>query len=360
MESYTSHDWLLFWAYGSFALVFLYSLRIVLNKQIAFNTVPVIPYQFNYFILFFGALFFANEPIEMYSDKWNYQNIFNSIIDNNTTKLMNTESGFYIYNKIIAFFTNTPFVYFFITALIYLSGYLYFIHKTFAPAYRSLVFVLMIAALGFYGYGTNTIRQGLALSVFMFFFMEKKISLKLILGSLIAILLHKSLLFVVVVNFFVIKYNRKDSFIPIWILFLVLSIILGDTFVSFFGDFLIDSDARMNSYLNDEFESYESGFKINFLVYSILPILFGWYIKRKGFEDSFFDKIFSLYVLLNAFWLLVIRVPFTDRFAYLSWFLIPFIFIYPFSKNKSLPNQNFWIAGLMLIIAFVNLLISTK
>ena len=37
-----------------------------------------------------------------------------------------------------------------------------------------------------------------------------------------------------------------------------------------------------------------------------------------------------------------------------------FIFIYPFSKNKSLPNQNFWIAGLMLVIAFVNLLISTK
>lgn len=360
MGGYTSHDWLLIWAYGSFALVLLYSLRIVLNKQVAFNSVPIIPFQLNYFILFFGALFFANEPIEIYSDKWNYQNVFNSIIDNTTTSLINTESGFYFYNKIIAFFTNTSVVYFFITALLYLVGYLYFIHKTFAPAYRSLVFVLMIAALGFYGYGTNTIRQGLALSLFMFVFMERKISLKLILGSLLAVLIHKSLLFVVVVNFFVLKYNRKDNFIPVWIFFLGLSIILGDSFVNFFGDFLIDSDARMNSYLNDDFENYETGFKLNFLIYSILPIVFGWYIKRKGFEDSFFDKIFSLYVLLNAFWLLVIRMSFTDRFAYLSWFLIPFIFIYPFSKGKSLPNQNFWIAGLMLVIAFVNLLISTK
>lgn len=360
MGQYNSHDWLVFWAYGSFFLVLLYSLRIVLNKQVVFNEVPIIPFQLNYLLMAIVVIYFINEPIEVYSDKWNYKNIFEAILDNNANKLMNTESGFYVYNKIITSITNSSTVYFFICALLYISGYLYFINKTFFDTYRSLVFALMIASLGFYGYGTNTIRQGLALSVFMFFFMEKKITVKLIIGSILAIMLHKSLLFVVAINFFVIKYNRKDNFIFVWVFLLLATIALGETFTDVFGGFLIDSDSRMNSYLTDEFENYETGFKINFLVYSLLPILFGWFIKKRGFQDIFFDKILSIYILINAFWLLVIRLPFTDRFAYLSWFLIPFIIIYPFSKQKIFNNQNFWIAGLMFVFAFVNLLISTK
>ena len=32
---------------------------------------------------------------------------------------------------------------------------------------------------------------------------------------------------------------------------------------------------------------------------------------------------------LNDNWLLVIRIAFSDRVAYLSWFMIPFIVLYP-------------------------------
>lgn len=359
MEAVTAHDWMVFWAFGSFFLAFICAFKLMFNKEGSRNTIPYFSNQLIYVLAILIVFYFAFEPIALYSDKWNYEFIFKSINDNNVEK-SSLESGFYFYNNIIAFFSNSTFFYFLITAVFYLLGSLYFINKVFSKKARYIVFIAVISSLGFYGYGTNTIRQGLALSVFMFFFMEKRITVKLIIGSVLAILIHKSLLFVVAINFFVIKYNRKDNFIFVWVFLLLATIALGETFTDVFGGFLIDSDSRMNSYLTDEFENYETGFKINFLVYSLLPILFGRFIKKRGFQDAFFDKILSIYILINAFWLLVIRLPFTDRFAYLSWFLIPFIIIYPFSKQKIFNNQNFWIAGLIFVLAFVNLLISTK
>ena len=68
----------------------------------------------------------------------------------------------------------------------------------------------------------------------------------------------------------------------------------------------------------------------------------------------------SLYILVNAFWLLVIRIPYTDRFAYLSWFLIPFILIYPLSLDKVFKNQNSILACIVLYLSVVSFLITIK
>ena len=161
-------------------------------------------------------------------------------------------------------------------------------------------------------------------------------------------------------NFIIKVYNRKDNFISVWIIFLLFSLAFGNAFVNTFGSFLMDSDQRMVSYLNDTFENYQSGFRLDFLIYSMIPIMFGWVVKKRGFKDVLYDKIFSLYVLVNAIWLLVITLPFTDRFAYLSWFLIPFVFMYPLSKKFLFRNQNFFIAGIVMFLATINLIISTK
>ena len=350
---------MVFWSYGSFFLALLCSFRLVFNKERNASIVPYFPYQFNYVLLAIIAIYFALEPIVMYSDKWNYEMIFNAI-STGTTYRMNTESGFYFYNKLLSFFSNSSFFYFFITALIYLLGSLNFINKVFISSHRYIVFVVMISSLGFYSYGTNTIRQGLALAVFLFVFSEVKINVKVVLMSLLAILLHKSLLIVVGLNFIIKVYNRRDNFITVWIVFLLFSFVFGNAIVTTFGGFLMDSDQRMVSYLNDTFENYQSGFRWDFLIYSMIPIVFGWMVKKRGFQDELFDKMLSLYVLVNAIWLLVITLPFTDRFAYLSWFLIPFVFMYPLSKKVIFKNQNFIIVGIVMFLATINLIISTK
>ena len=52
-----------------------------------------------------------------------------------------------------------------------------------------------------------------------------------------------------------------------------------------------------------------------------------------------YEQVYRMYVLVNALWLLFIRVPYSDRFAYLSWFLIPFLLLYPV-LNGRLDTQH--------------------
>jgi hypothetical protein len=53
-------------------------------------------------------------------------------------------------------------------------------------------------------------------------------------------------------------------------------------------------------------------------------------------------------VFANAFWILVIRANFSNRFAYLSWFMMALVIIYPFLKSQLMPNQNKVLARVIL------------
>ena len=41
-----------------------------------------------------------------------------------------------------------------------------------------------------------------------------------------------------------------------------------------------------------------------------------------------FNTIAIVYLLSNAFWIMVIRASFSNRFAYLSWFIYPLVLAY--------------------------------
>lgn len=72
---------------------------------------------------------------------------------------------------------------------------------------------------------------------------------------------------------------------------------------------------------------------MGFLVYSATPIAIGWYfIIKKKWQDNRFEKLFKIYLVANAVWILIIQASFSNRFAYLSWFLMGVIVIYPFLK----------------------------
>jgi hypothetical protein len=116
-------------------------------------------------------------------------------------------------------------------------------------------------------------------------------------------------------------------------------------------------DNRMSSYLSQDESSalvrYKVGFRWDFVLYSLIPIAAGWYyIVKQKFDDHLYKSIYSAYILANSFWLLVIRAPFSDRFAYLSWFLMPLILAYPVIKqNTTVRNaRRLYCASLALMI----------
>src|SRR5690606_39264861 len=87
----------------------------------------------------------------------------------------------------------------------------------------------------------------------------------------------------------------------------------------------------------------KTGFRWDFLLYSGLGTFAGWYfiVKRK-YEDQFYQWLFHAFLFANAVWILVIRANFSNRFAYLSWFMLGIVIIYPMLKMKFFHDQNRW------------------
>ena len=50
--------------------------------------------------------------------------------------------------------------------------------------------------------------------------------------------------------------------------------------------------------------------------------------KKRTFDLKYL-LLLHTYVLSNAFWVMLIRASFSNRFAYLSWFMYPIILAYP-------------------------------
>jgi hypothetical protein len=197
--------------------------------------------------------------------------------------------------------------------------------------------LFMFGAFSFYSYGTNGIRNGLACSIVLFAIAlyssyRKGFIITLIL-SFIAVNIHKSAILPLTslfVSIYIIK-SFKGAY-TFWILSIIISLIAGSFFNSFFAG--LGFDDRL-SYLTDQTHDKFSytGFRWDFLIYSMMPILLGYYVViKRGISDKVYLILLNTYTISNAFWVMIIRANFSNRFAYLSWFMLPIVLAYPLFK----------------------------
>ena len=137
----------------------------------------------------------------------------------------------------------------------------------------------------------------------------------------------------------------------------------------FFLGFGFGEEERLEGYFTDigKFDEEFSavGFRWDFVLYSASGVFAGWYfiIKRK-YEDPFYRHLFNLYLVVNSFWILVIRANYSNRFAYLSWFMLAIIIMYPMLKLQFFNKQH-QVIGKVIIIYFaftylLNVILATK
>ena len=207
--------------------------------------------------------------------------------------------------------------------------------------------------MSFWGYGVNGIRNGIATSIFLLAItIERKIITAIFL--FLAVSFHKSLLLPVVAYILTFVHNNTKTYLKIWLFSIPVSLVLGGFWETFFTSFGFFEDDRLSTYLTDTDAEVMSqfsntGFRWDFLLYSLTGIYAGWYfIVKKGYEDKMYRQIFNTYVLANAFWILVIRASYSNRFAYLSWFLLGIVTIYPLLKLKFFHNQHVRVAIILL------------
>ncbi|GAA4114395.1 hypothetical protein GCM10022393_13780 [Aquimarina addita] len=238
--------------------------------------------------------------------------------------------------------------FFFICGFVYLFP-MYKVSKVFFKEYWFYSFLMLIASFSFWTYGVNGIRNGMATSLFLWAIAYHHKKVIMFSFFILAALVHKTLLLPIGGYLITLFYNKPKVFLGFWLFSIPLSIVLGGFWISLFTS-LGFGDDRMDAYLSG---GSGSSFRYDFLIYSASAVVTGWYfIFKKKFDDHIYNHIFNTYLITNAFWILVIRANFSNRFAYLSWFMMAVVIIYPFLKCK-IKKQHILVGrALFLYFAF--------
>ncbi|SDF28407.1 EpsG family protein [Bacteroidales bacterium KHT7] len=257
--------------------------------------------------------FFWNQP---FAFDWNVEN---KIFDN----ILIGCSSFGI--PISAFFTIIAFIYFF--------GIFQACKKIF-PNAPMLSYVVYLGAFSTFSYGTDGIKAGAAAAIFLLALAYRENKLLSILFIAISYGFHHSMAMVIASYVSVCLVKTSKYYVCFWIFCLAMAILHVEYFQLLFGSF---SDEKSQSYLivdkNDEMV-YLTGFRLDFILYSAVPVLLGYRNITGGYKSTMYSMLYNLYVMTNGIWLLCMYASYSNRIAYLSWFLYPIVLLYPFVDHK--------------------------
>lgn len=289
----------------------------------------------------------------VFGDMLNYKRIYLTLQQNWESKYISSDPLFEALTKFCAKTMDSS-GYFMVIAVLYVLPS-YIVARKLFNKYWYIGFIAIVGSFSFWSYGTNGLRNGIATSIFLYALSFNNQILKI--GfMIIAIQFHKSLALPFGAYLLTLIFNNTQILLRFWILAIPLSLIAGSIFESIFASVGFgDIGDRMQGYsaetMLDEV-TYNTGFRWDFILYSAAGVYAGWYyIEKLKFKDKTYTTIFNIYLIANAFWVLVIRAPFSNRFAYLSWFLLSIVLIYPLLKKRIVPNQASKI-GLILLANF--------
>lgn len=243
-------------------------------------------------------------------------------------------------------------VFFFICSILYVYP-LYLASKKMFPKYWFYSLLMIVVSMSFWTYGTNGIRNGIATSIFIFAVSREKTIIKYAWMAL-AVAFHQSIMIPVIAYVLSLFYNNTSTYLKVWLLAIPLSLALGGFWENFFLNLGLFETERAEGYLSGS-DTYDeqfsrTGFRWDFLLYSATGVLAGWYfIVKKKFDDPLYKQLVNVYLIANAFWVLVIRASFSNRFAYLSWFLLGLIIIYPYLSRKFFANQHQYVGRIIFL-----------
>lgn len=329
----------------SYSIIFLYTV-IVLTLIVAFKLSTqdydrIIKGENNASVAFCLCTFLAvwlglRPPTYEFSDTGNYALLFNM---SQAGQKLPINASEWLWYSIIAQCSKLMDVsaYLSIISLGYFLFHWYACKKLISNNVLAAV-IFTLGAFSFYSYSVNGIRNGLACSICLSAIAVLSVpNKKLIIGlclAFICINIHRSTILPIVSLFasiYIIKSFKWAYYF--WIISIIISLVAGGPISSFFAGLGFDDRVSyINSSIDTQKFSY-SGFRWDFLIYSMMPIILGYYVViKRNIKNHTYLILLNTYTLANAFWVMVIRANFSNRFAYLSWFMYPIVLAYPLFK----------------------------
>lgn len=368
--------------YLDFYLIAIILLTLVNSTTIATNGSL---YRYNYkndwskavvlgiiFVLYFGlrpihGIVLGDTP----GYAWKYEEFLN-----NPASIITTDRRdflFYLLPQIMANFHLPVEVWFTTVATIYIMFNLWGIRKIFkGQTYTAFLFYVVFFL--FFSGGTNGIRNADAYSIVFFaislLYTQRNIKTFVLIGMLFLIAYHiHASVAITIAGFILAKFLIKDTnyAILIWGICIIIALIYGEALSDAAALFIEDDRALkyMQQTQNaDEMAGFSKiGFRWDFLLFSALPIVLGWYVtKVRGIKDNFLQLLLNTYILANSVWVIFIYSAFSNRYAMLSWCIYPYVLCYPLLKLKvwhPVRQTNVTILLLWIMVIFT-LFISLK
>ena len=289
------------------------------------------------------VLFIGLRPVSgrYFVDMINYVQYYEAMLDGRTFWLdLNTEN--ILFDNIFAWWGSQGLGYtsfFLFIASIYFGAAYLGIRKLF-PNNQLAAFLVFLAAFSTFSYATNGIKAGAATSLFilaMGYRNNLKICIPLV---LISWGFHHSMIMVVAAFVMTLFIKNPKIYFVGWVFCFLMAAAHVSYFAEFFSGFTTGYGAE---YLLTEGgdEGTKGGFRIDFILYSAVPVVVGWYavFRKKIKLTNLYKNLLNLYLCLNGVWMLCMYAAFTNRIAYLSWFLYPIVLIYPFLQEQWGKNR---------------------
>ena len=253
-------------------------------------------------------------------------------------------------------------VFFFFVAAVYF-GCIYYVCQRLFPNNVLIACLFFLVSFSCYSYSVNGIRNGMGchmLLVAITIAATSKNKAQLAIAAFITFLaagVHRSILLpaaATVTSMYVVKDPKRA--IQFWVLSIFISLVSGNAVGELFAG--LGFDDRMSGYFEDQNDEETmslfsaGGFRFDFLLYSAMPVVMTWYMTvKRNFRDRAFNIIANTYILTNAFWVMVIRAAYSNRFAYLSWFIYPLVIVYPILRFRAWESQDQNSASIILAYA---------
>ena len=285
-------------------------------------------------LVIFMSLFIGLRPVswKYFGDMVNYVRSYEVLYDGEIFKFDKNIDNI-IFNNLFSWWGSARLGY---TTFFLLISTLYFttaylgIRKLF-PNDKLAAYLVFLAAFSTFSYGTNGIRAGVASSLFLWAIAYRenlKICIPLI---LISWGFHHSMIMPVAAFIVTLFIKNPKIYFAVWVFCLLMALLHITSFAHLFAGATNEHGA---SYLfgDGTNDGTKGGFRLDFIIYSAIPVIVGWYaVFKKQIELSqTYINLLNLYLCLNGIWMLCMYANFTNRIAYLSWFLYPIVLIYPF------------------------------
>lgn len=301
----------------------------------------------------------ARDPNGPFGDTSNYTSTFWNKADSGSPFAW-TWNGEWLFVNLMNFIAKTTkniHLFYTICAAVYVGALWHAMVRIFGRHYY-IPFVVIISMFTFWQYGVNGVRNGMGASLFILAMTYVENLPVMIALSLMGAGVHKSIYIMIGAGALAWFVKNSYYYLAGWITCVILSYFAGLaiqstlTNIPFFG-----MEDRLSGYLEYSYDQMvndgyvvSTQFRWDFILYSSLAVFIGYYfIFVRKFKDEYYHWIYNIYLITNAFWVLIIRAAYSNRFAQISWFIMPIVLIYPFMKRRFWQNHERMLGVALLV-----------